>query len=112
MLYAAFWNCVAAGWQDEFHSKYHWLVHLPKHLARSGFLPSCRVHERKHRVVKRYANDVANTVAYEKSAFGEVLCHNLADLEASDALIAPFGLIHPKPAPPKLVTFLAQGLGM
>ena len=50
--------CVAAGWGDYMTPKFHWLIHLPRHLARWGCLLSCFVHERKHRMVKRYSYSI------------------------------------------------------
>jgi hypothetical protein len=47
-------HCVSSGWATWLHPKFHWLVHLPNQLDRFGCLPSCWVHERKHKMVKRY----------------------------------------------------------
>ena len=41
-------SCEACGWREHMHPKFHWLIHLGPHLL------SCFVHERKHRMVKRY----------------------------------------------------------
>lgn len=64
--------CIAAKWRSLMHPKFHWLVHLPQHLASWGTLPTCWVHERRHKMVKRYAGDIRNTSNYERSVLKEV----------------------------------------
>ena len=86
--------------------KFHWLLHFANHLHTFGTLLSCFVHERKHRMVKRYANEVYNTVAFEQSVLNEVLCHHLARLEAQDTFDFNLGLVHPRDAPRALIQFL------
>ena len=53
--------------------KFHWLLHFPMYLRRFGTLVSCFVHERKHRMVKRYCNDMRNTSTFEWSVLAEVM---------------------------------------
>lgn len=65
-------SCVAAGWRNKMHPKFHWLVHFPRHLEQWGQLPTCWVHERRHKMVKRYAADISNTIAYERSVLTQV----------------------------------------
>ena len=63
---------------DYITPKFHWLLHFPASLKRFRTLISCFVHERKHKMVKRYANDMRNTRtnfdehSYEKSIMAEV----------------------------------------
>lgn len=63
---------------DHMTPKFHWLLHFPAWLKRFRTLISCFVHERKHKMVKRYANDMRNTRtnfdehSYEKSIMAEV----------------------------------------
>ena len=101
--------CVAAGWEQYMHSKFHWLVHLPKHLAHFGALYTCFVHERKHKMAKRYADHICNTRSYEKSMLGEVLSHHLAELRG-ECLQFTVALMKPKRAKAPLVTLLQQML--
>ena len=68
---------VAAGWRDVLVPKFYWLVHLPNHLARFGRLPTCFVHERKHKFVKQYAADIKNTMAYATSVLPEIIPQQL-----------------------------------
>ena len=39
-------------------------------------LIACFVHERKHRMVKRYCADILNTIVFETSVLSEVLAWN------------------------------------
>ena len=86
----------AAGWQERAHSKFHWLVHFPKHLEVHHMLPGCLVHERKHRLLKRFGADTSNTGCYETTLLREVLAHDLTALadaawvsQGSPALVSP-----------------------
>ena len=103
--------CLQADWKPHMHSKFHWLVHLSRHLENFKMLPTCWVHERKHRVVKRYANDICNTVAFEKSILSEVACHNLAWLARPGVFNLEAGLIEPRPVSAKLLRFLCESFG-
>ena len=38
-----------------FVPKHHFMLHIPRQLARFGFLVACFVHERKHKIAKRWA---------------------------------------------------------
>ena len=73
-------DCKAAKMHDFIHPKFHWLYHMPSELQRHGMLPSCFTHERKHRMLKRYMNNICNTKCYETSVLKEVCCHELYDL--------------------------------
>jgi hypothetical protein len=95
-------HCVSAGWRARLHPKFHWIIHLPIQLMRFGCLPTCWVHERKHRMVKRYAQDVRNTRMYERSVMGEVTCQYLADLQNGNAFDFQTGLVRPRVAPKQL----------
>ena len=53
--------------------KFHWLLHFARHYRIFKMLVSCFVHERKHRVLKRYCQNVLNTVVFEVSVLAEVL---------------------------------------
>jgi hypothetical protein len=103
-------KCVDAGWRQQMIPKFHWLIHLPRHLARFGCLPTCWVHERKHRMVKRYATDIQNTRVYERSVVGEVTCHYLADIAHTTVFDFGVGLVTPKPAPRQIHAFMEQAL--
>ena len=71
----------AAQWEDSFHSKFHWLVHLPGELNYLGCLPSCFCLERKHKAVKRAAQATQNLKAYEAGVLMDVAAQELYDLK-------------------------------
>ena len=100
----------AAGWQLRLVPKFHWLIHLAAALARWGVIPTCWVHERKHRMVKRYGEDVRNTAAYSRSLLSETISQQLVDVEAMDAFPSELGLIRPQVAPRKERSFLLGAL--
>ena len=52
--------------------KFHWLLHFGDYAKRFGMLVACYVHERKHKMVKRYLNDLRNTISFEHSVLAEV----------------------------------------
>jgi len=56
---------------DHMTPKFHWLLHFPKSLRDVGTLVACFVHERKHRMLKRYCNDIRNTTVFEHSVLAE-----------------------------------------
>ena len=66
--------CRDAGWSGSMIPKFHWMVHYSHHLKRHGCLPTCWVHERKHKVLKRYASDIMikDLLTYSKSVIAEV----------------------------------------
>ena len=39
---------------DSYLPKHHYSVHLPSQLERFGLVPSCFVHERRHKILKRH----------------------------------------------------------
>ena len=63
--------CLAANWRQFLHPKFHWMLHLVIELVRFGLLLTCWVHERKHRMVKRFTIDLQNTRKYETSLLSE-----------------------------------------
>ena len=53
--------------------KFHWLLHLAREYQRFGTLQSCLCHERKHKIMRRYGNNIMNTSTFEFSMISEVL---------------------------------------
>jgi hypothetical protein len=105
-------HCVDAGWKNNLHSKFHWLIHLPGELIRFKRLLSCWVHERKHKMVKRYAQNIYNTRVYERSILSEVTSHHLASLRSDTAFDLRVGLVSQRVAPKHLHAKLADILQM
>lgn len=60
--------------------KHHFAAHLGSMLARFPFLMSTFVHERKHRVVKKYTRDRRNLQNWDLGALEEITCHQLWEL--------------------------------
>ena len=105
--------CVAANWEQFMTPKYHWLVHFPRHFQRWGCLLSCFVHERKHKAVKRFVNDVLQLASSEWSVLSEVTCLHLAHLRSTDAFNFSPHLCKPvHAAPKKMHAYLEEQLGM
>jgi hypothetical protein len=73
-------------------------------------LLSCFVHERKHRAIKRYCNDVTNATAFEATSLKEVLCHHIAQLSRSETFDFSVGLVRPRNAPRKLAVVIEKAL--
>lgn len=107
----AFLKAFVAAWsKDHLFPKCHWLLHFPRHIQQWGTLLSCFVTERKHKMVKKYANDVDNTMKYEASVLSEVTCHHLSTLSEDDTFSFSIGLVHPRPAPKALAAWLREQL--
>ena len=71
-------------WKNYMHNKFHWLLHMPSHIVKFSFLISCWVHERKHRIIKRYSEGIQNTLRFERSVLVQVVSHDLALLLEED----------------------------
>ena len=53
--------------------KHHFAILLPEQFARDGVLTDCFVIERSHLLPRSVANDIDNTITFEKSAIQRVL---------------------------------------
>ncbi len=102
--------CIDCGWRYLMTPKFHWLVHFPAHLANHGFLISCFVHERFHKLAKRYGTDIQNTSVYEHSLLKQVLCHVLFELRQPDVFDVSVNLIKPHVATKAVIAFLSKAL--
>lgn len=88
---------VRAHGQSSWTPKFHYSIHFPKMLGTFGNLISCFVHERKHRLVKRYSGSVQNTaVAYEHGVLAEITGQHLEDMADPDFSSSRIGLINPR----------------
>ena len=83
--------------EDELVPKFHYALHLPPLLRQHGLLISCWTHERKHKSIKLYANQVSNAGTwYEMSILREVThsaINCILDFKPSD-----ISLQNPKPS--------------
>ena len=83
--------------------KFHLVLHLAASLRRLGFLPNCFALERKHKVPKRFGNELFNTSQkWEASVLREVTCHHMAKLKHEHHFVADVGLLNPR-VPSKVV---------
>ncbi len=101
-----------AGWRPHLIPKFHWLIRLIRALDRWGKLPTCWVHERKHRMVKRYGEDILNTRAYAASVLSETISHQLVEVGEDLAFDISPGLLNARPATKKERDFCLNLLGM
>ena len=46
--------------------KFHWLLHFGDHLRQVDMLVACFVHERKHKMVKRYVEKIMSDIIFER----------------------------------------------
>ena len=103
--------CYEAGWRNFMVPKFHWLHHYARHLARFGFLPTCWVHERKHRFIKRYADDISDLKAFSKATLAEVLSHQLHSLQQPE-VFSLHGFRKTRKADKRLASDLLNSLGL
>ena len=83
------------GWKP----KHHMATHLAEQLWRHGFLLSCFVHERRHRLVKRHLRGRHNLNSFETGLVEELTLHHLHQLnEASFSDTYLEQEVKPKPA--------------
>ena len=90
----SFLEAFVAEWGvDEMTPKVHWLLHYHREFYTHGTLFSCFTMERKHKIVRQYANQIRNTMKFELSALSEVICEHLAALDSMDTFESSIGLI-------------------
>ena len=96
-----FLDLFVQAWGFEWLSpKCHWMLHYPEALQANGRLFNCFCLERKHRVGKRYAEDVQNiNKNSSKNIMKEILCHQLGRCKQPEAFSFDVGLIGGRPAP-------------
>lgn len=71
---------------ERFLPEAHFSLHLPKQLDRHHCLLSCFVHERRHKEVKRWANELqTGSLGAEKSILREVCLTHWSDLQSFEA---------------------------
>ena len=89
--------CVAAGWEESMHPKFHWLVHLSREQVVSAL-----VCESKHKVPKAYAKDQCNLTGFDESVLANVTGRHLWQLGETDCFNFETRLEDPREAPQKL----------
>ena len=104
--------CVEVGWSESMIPKFHGAIHYAFHLARFNCLPTCWVHERKHKVIKRYGTDIENLSTYSRSVISEATSHQLESLRRDCALDLGFGFDVKREAPRRVALPLLSALGL
>jgi hypothetical protein len=98
---------------DAMPPKVHYCLHFPEFLRRLGYLPNCFVLERKHKLPKRFGNQVLNTSgAWEGSVLRDVSCHHVWKLTDGTHLFGVGAcLIDPSPPKKTMLKMLQQEFG-
>lgn len=92
--------------------KCHWLLHFPELLERNGRLLNCFALERKHRMPKRYATELANiSGSASKSLLSECVAHHLSSI-TSHSFTYDVGLVQGRNAPKKSRQLILDALGL
>ena len=86
-----------------FVPKHHYMMHIPDQLARFKMLVMCYVHERKHKIVKRYAVPLCPSKRNNRSLLEEVTLAHLNSLQ--EPLLKP-SLLETVKASPDVVAAL------
>ena len=100
--------CKKAAWEEWCHPKFHWILHMGKHLSKWFMLPSTWVHERKHKIAKQYASLQRNTTGYDRSILLECLGHCQSELQQPNVFATATRLDKQGSASAKLRNFLAD----
>ena len=94
---------------DEWFPKLHYALHLGMMLEQHGCLISCFVHERKHKELKRTANNLQNTSAtFEKTILQDCLYTQTKSLDDSNFIFVGPHLVSPRPASTDLIALLSE----
>ena len=92
--------------------KHHYLMHLPEMYESQQVVAGCFVHERKHRVAKRFSENLRRVRdAFETSILKEVLHVNLTDLGNEEIDALHVGLVKPVAAEGSLKDWLEGVVG-
>ena len=109
-----FLELFVAAWGYEWLTpKCHWMLHYPEILQNMGRLFNCFCLERKHRVPKRYAEDISNiTASSSKTILKECFCHQLSNATKPGAFDFDVGLVGGRPAPIKARRLILRTAGL
>ena len=92
--------------------KFHYAMHFPGYLERWGFVPGCFALERKHKVGKRFANEIRNTRSHwEASVLREVTNHHVFALCGGSHFSVDASLVDAGPLRNAFAVMLQQQLG-
>ena len=93
--------------------KFHYMMHYPLFLRRWRPLPNCFALERKHKMPKRYGNEIRNTSSnWDASVLREATNHHLGALTSTNGHFRfDAGLVDEHPVKPKLGASLQAAFG-
>jgi hypothetical protein len=93
--------------------KFHFLIHVPRHVRDFGFALNCIVAERKHKVVKAFADVNDNPRGLARSLLREVTAQHIAEQSSADHLnMAPRLLGKVRKASAELQAWLSSLLSL
>ena len=81
--------------EDAMIVKFHWLLHFPMFLKRHGSLPNCFCLERKHKVVKKFADNLKPRVDGSATVLRDVTAAHLHSITEADHFCTEPGLMQP-----------------
>jgi hypothetical protein len=91
--------------------KFHASMHFGHFLRLHGMLVSCWTHERRHKRLKRAANDIYNTKTFEHSVLSDSTVQHIHDITKAGEYNFGVGLVSPRPAPKKLSSLMKTAWG-
>jgi hypothetical protein len=97
-------RCVAVGWTDSMHPKFHWLIHF-------FTVISALACEGKHRLPKRFAKEQKRITGIDAAVMSNIVAHNLYQLEDDFEMTFDARLVDPRPPSKPLYAFVAGELG-
>lgn len=99
---------------DWIHPKHHFAMHLHRSFEEHSLLVSCWVHERKHKEIKKFANNLSNTSGrFESSILESVLQVSLATISDPGAFPSTHTrLILPKAATANIQHVIHVAVGL
>ena len=87
------------------------MLHYSRTLEKYGMLFNCYVHERFHRVAKRYATDTKNPDKAMRGIIYEVTAHKLTSLIGTGAFNFDVGLVNPVAASRRKTALVKEVMG-
>ena len=97
---------VQAGFGNSMVPKFHWCLHYEAPMQNLAGLPSTWATERKHKIARRYGNNLFNTSQYEDTLLKEITASHVAFLREDAEYKHGSHLLEPYTASKKLHAYL------